>query len=234
MTVILLRHGRSASNTAHILAGRAAGVDLDHKGRAQAAELANRVGQLPIRGLVSSPLLRCRRTLEPLAQALGLAPVIDDRFSEVDYGQWTGRSIGDLVQEPLWAVVQSHASAAIFPGGEGLAQMQGRVVAAVRDHDRQFADEHGADALWLVCTHGDVIKAILVDALGLHLDNFQRVTADPGSMSAIRYTQLRPSVLHINHTGGQLSAALRGERPPQGMAGAQVPVGDAVVGGSTD
>ncbi|SOJ55832.1 Phosphoserine phosphatase 1 [Mycobacterium simulans] len=236
MTVLLLRHGRSTSNTAGILAGRSEGVDLDDKGRAQATGLIDRIGTLPIRAVVTSPLLRCRRTVEPLADALCLAPVIEDRLAEVDYGEWTGRKIGDLVNEPLWKVVQAHPSAAVFPGGEGLAQVQTRAVAAVRDHDRRLADQHGGDVLWLACTHGDVIKALIADAYGMHLDGFQRVTADPGSISVIRYTQLRPFVVHVNHTGLRLSAGLAAAPPQQekGQEKAQVPSSDAVVGGSTD
>ncbi len=230
MTVILLRHGRSTSNTAHVLAGRSEGVDLDDKGRQQAAELVDRISELPIRAVVSSPLLRCRRTIEPLADALGIEPVLDERFSEVDYGEWTGRKLADLVKEPLWGVVQAHPSAAVFPGGEGLAQVQARAVAAVRDHDTRLAEQHGGDALWLACTHGDVIKAVVADALGLHLDGFQRVSADPASMSVIHYARLRPFVLHVNHTGPRLTSALTAAPSPDGEA----PPGDAVVGGSTD
>jgi probable phosphomutase (TIGR03848 family) len=215
MTVILLRHGRSTSNTAGILAGRSEGVDLDDKGREQAAGLIDRIGDMPIRAVVTSPLLRCRRTVERLAESLCLEPLIDERIAEVDYGEWTGRKIGDLANEALWRVVQAHPSAAVFPGGEGLAQVQARAVAAVREHDRRLADEHGGDALWVACTHGDVIKAVIADAYGMHLDGFQRVTADPGSVSVVRYTPLRPFVLHVNHTGARLSAALRAGPPPK-------------------
>ncbi len=185
MTVILLRHGRSTSNTAGVLAGRSEGVDLDDRGREQAAGLIDRIGDLPIRAVVTSPLLRCRRTVAPLAEALSLEPLVDDRLAEVDYGEWTGRKIGELTNEPLWRVVQAHPSAAVFPGGEGLAQVQARSVAAVREHDRRLADQHGGDALWVACTHGDVIKALIADAYGMHLDGFQRITADPGSVSVI-------------------------------------------------
>ncbi|HWF27889.1 MAG TPA: histidine phosphatase family protein [Mycobacterium sp.] len=263
MTVILLRHGRSTSNTAGILAGRSEGVDLDDKGREQAAGLIDRIGDLPIRAVVTSPLLRCRRTVEPLAESLCLEPLIDERIAEVDYGEWTGRKIGDLAKEALWRVVQAHPSAAVFPGGEGLAQVQMRAVTAVREHDKRLADEHDGDALWLACTHGDVIKAVIADAYGMHLDGFQRVTADPGSVSVVRYTPLRPFVLHVNHTGARLSAALRAGPPPKEQstdesqaetqaesneepqkkaekeepekkADGHVPSSDAVVGGSTD
>ena len=226
MTVILLRHGRSVANTSHTLAGRTEGVELDEKGTAQAAALVQRLAGLPIKALIRSPLLRCRQTVEPLAAALGLDPVVDDRLCEVDYGQWTGRRIGELVAEPLWSVVQQQPSAAVFPGGEGLAEVQARAVAAVREHDRRLAAEHGGDTLWVACTHGDVIKSVLADALGTHLDSFQRITADPASMSVIRYTELRPFVLHVNHTGAQLAATLTSGGPSAG--------GDAVVGGTTD
>ena len=166
----------------------------------------------------------------PLPAALGVEPIVDERFAEVDYGEWTGRKIGDLVKEPLWGVVQAHPSAAVFPGGEGLAEVQTRAVAAVRDHDARLAEQHGGDALWLACTHGDVIKAVVADALALHLDGFQRVSADPASMSVIRYTRLRPFVLHVNHTGPRLSSALTAAPPSE----AEAPPDDAVVGGSTD
>ncbi len=255
MTVILLRHGRSTSNTAGVLAGRSEGVDLDDKGREQAVGLIDRIGDLPIRALVSSPLLRCRRTLEPLAEALCLEPLIEERLAEVDYGEWTGRKIGDLTSEPLWRIVQAHPSAALFPGGEGLAQVQTRAVAAVREHDRrlalQYGGAHGGDALWVACTHGDVIKSVVADAYGMHLDGFQRVTVDPASVSVIRYTELRPFVLHVNHTGARLSAPLRAGPPPKDESKveddsegdpkgepeqppAAAPSSDAVVGGSTD
>jgi probable phosphomutase (TIGR03848 family) len=250
MTVILLRHGRSTSNTAGVLAGRSEGVDLDDKGREQAAGLIDRIGDLRIRAVVSSPLLRCRRTVEPLAEALCLQPLIDDRLAEVDYGEWTGRKIGELAKEPLWRVVQAHPSAAVFPGGEGLAQVQARAVSAVREHDRRLAEEFGGNALWVACTHGDVIKSLIADAYGMHLDGFQRVTADPASVSVIQYTPLRPFVLHVNHTGARLASALRAGPPPQpeakaeangedpaesqNDAGPAVPSGDAVIGGSTD
>lgn len=214
MTVILLRHGRSTSNTAAVLAGRSAGVDLDDTGRAQAAGLVERIGALPIKAVVRSPLLRCERTVGPLVAALGVPAEVDERLTEVDYGSWTGRKIAELVTEPLWPVILAQPSAVVFPEGEPLAAVQARAVAAIRDHDRRLAARHGGDVLWLACTHGDVIKSVVADALGTHLDAFQRITVDPASMSVIRYTRLRPLVLHVNHTGVGLTAALTAPAGP--------------------
>ncbi|WP_040796590.1 histidine phosphatase family protein [Nocardia higoensis] len=206
MTVILLRHGVSTSNTARTLAGRSEGVDLTEHGDEQARAVAERLAGLPIRHIVHSPLLRCRRTVAPLAEKLGLDPRAEDRIIEVDYGDWTGKVIADLLKEPLWKVVQRHASGAIFPGGEGLAQVQQRAVAAIREHDRAFAEQHGHDVLWVACTHGDVIKSVLADALGIHLDGFQRIVVEPASVSVVRYTPHAPYVWRMNDTGADLGA----------------------------
>jgi probable phosphomutase (TIGR03848 family) len=227
-TLILLRHGRSSANTAGVLAGRTAGVALDEHGQAQAANLTTRLAPLPLAGVVSSPLLRCKQTVAGLAEQRGMEIAFDDRFAEVDYGEWTGRELRKLGKEPLWKVVQSHPSAAVFPGGEGLAGMQARAVAAVREWDAKVVAEHGPQALWVACSHGDVIKAVLADALGMHLDGFQRIVADPCSISVISYTETRPFVLRVNDTGGDLSALV----PPKRRRRKQ-PSSDAPVGGST-
>ena len=223
MTVILLRHGVSTSNTGHTLAGRTPGVELAERGREQAQALAERLAALPIAQIVRSPLLRCEQTVAPLAEKLGLPPVVEDRLAEVEYGEWTGRKLADLVKEPLWQVVQRHASGAIFPGGEGLAEMQVRSVAAIREHDRRLCAEHERDMLWLACTHGDVIKAVLADALGIHLDGFQRIVAEPASISVVRYAPTSPSVWRINDTGTDLSALAP---KPDGQTEQSVPGGE--------
>lgn len=210
MTVILLRHGRSTANTARTLAGRTPGVALDPTGLAQARDLCVRLEGLPVEAVVRSPLQRCRETIEPLAEAFGVEPVVDERLIEVDYGTWTGRELSELAEEHIWSVVQQHPSSAIFPEGESMAQMAIRAVSAVRMHDRRLADEAGRDVLWVACSHGDVIKAVLADAYGMHLDHFQRIVVEPASVSVIRYTPHRPFVLRVNDTGGDLSS-LRGE-----------------------
>jgi len=98
------------------------------------------------------------------------------------------------------ATATQHPSAAVFPNGEAMAAMSARAVAAMRYWDAQVTAEHGPDALWLACTHGDVIKAIVADAMGLHLDQFQRLVADPASVSVIRYTPTRPFLVRLNDT----------------------------------
>ncbi|MCQ4120103.1 histidine phosphatase family protein [Rhodococcus tibetensis] len=228
MTVVLLRHGRSTSNTARTLAGRSPGVELDDHGREQAEGVVARLADVAIEEIVHSPLLRCEQTVQPLARARGLTPVVEHRLVEVDYGDWTGRELKALLEEPLWKVVQQHASAAVFPGGEGLAQVQARAVAAIREHDARLVERHGRDVVWVACSHGDVIKAVLADALGSHLDGFQRIVAEPASISVVRYTSTRPYVLKMNDTGHDLSGV---NTSPASGDGATAEVSGSVPGG---
>lgn len=228
-TVVLLRHARSTANGSGVLAGRAPGVELDESGRAQAAALVDRLAAVPLAEVVCSPLLRCRQTVEPLARDRGIEPVTEDALSEVDYGEWTGRELKTLFGEKLWSVVQQHPSAAVFPAGEGLANVQTRAVAAVRAHDARIAAAHGPRAVWLLCSHGDVLKSIIADALGQHLDSFQRIVVNPASVSVVQYTDTRPFVLRVNDTGGELASIV----PPEPKQEGDSPTGDAVPGGAT-
>ncbi|ONI86756.1 phosphoglycerate mutase [Saccharothrix sp. ALI-22-I] len=232
-TVILLRHARSTANGSGVLAGRQTGVRLSDRGEDQAKALVDRLSGIPLSDVVTSPLERCRQTLEPLLAERGIDPSVEPDLAEVDYGQWTGRAINDLLKEPLWTVVQQHPSAAVFPDGEGLAAVQARAVAAVRAHDARITAEHGPRAVWLVCSHGDVIKALLADALGVHLDGFQRIVVDPASVSVVQYTETRPFVLRVNDNGGDLSGLAPAPEKGAPEKTDEPPSSDAVVGGTT-
>ncbi|AXG77032.1 histidine phosphatase family protein [Streptomyces paludis] len=201
-TLILVRHGRSTANTAGLLAGWTPGVALDERGAAQAAALPGRLAGVPLAAVVSSPLQRCLETLQPLLDARpGTEVRTDDRIGECHYGDWSGRKLAELADEPLMTVVQQHPSAAAFPGGESMRAMQARAVEAVREWNARVEEEHGEDAVFLMCSHGDIIKALVADALGMHLDLFQRIHVDPCSVTAVRYTRLRPFVLRLGDTG---------------------------------
>ncbi len=225
--VILVRHGRSTANADGVLAGWSPGVALDESGREQAAALAGRLSGLPLAAVVSSPLQRCRETVAPLlATRPELPGHTEERLGECRYGDWTGRKLAELAGEPLWKTVQQHPSAAVFPGdgGESVRAMQARAVDAVRDWNARIEAEHGENAAYLVCSHGDIIKSLVADALGMHLDLFQRLSVEPCSVTAIRYTALRPFLVRLGDTGDFGGLTPRTE----GAAAAE-----AVVGGAT-
>ncbi len=216
--MLLVRHGLTAA-TGTMLTGRTPGVHLDERGRRQAAALRDRLRPVPLAAIVSSPLERCLETAAIVGEGRPGSPEIDDRLAEVQYGDWTGRELRALARDPLWKVVQLHPSAATFPGGEALRDTQARAVTAVREWNARL----GAGATWLLCSHGDVIKAILADALGMHLDQFQRIHVDPCSLSVVRYEELRPFVVRVNDTGDLEDLRPRRRRSRRGS--------EAVVGG---
>jgi len=245
-TVLLVRHGLTAS-TGQLLTGWTPGVSLDDRGLAQAKALAERLAPVPLTAIVTSPLERCQQTAEAIAGARGEAasesagsapagnaptdsgegmqPVVDERLGECRYGDWTGRPLKELAKDPLWPAVQAHPSSVRFPGpdGEAMLDMQHRAVTAVRDWNERL----GPEATYVICSHGDVIKAIVADALGLHLDMCQRIQADPCSLTVIRYTPLRPFLVRLNDVGGSVADLL--PRPPSGDD--DLGESDAAVGG---
>lgn len=228
-TLLLLRHGRTTANASGGLAGRQP-VELDETGRAQAVKAGERLRPLPLAAVVTSPLIRCRQTLElALPDA---APVVEEDLTEAGYGDWEGQSLKTLAKEPLWRVVQGHPSAVVFPNGEAMAAMSARAIAAVRKWDARVTADSGPEALWLACSHGDVIKAIVADAMGLHLDQFQRIVADPASVTVIRYTPGRPFLVRSNDTGGDLTSLIP-PKPARRRRRAAAPSSDAVVGGGS-
>lgn len=241
-TVILVRHGRTTANASGLLAGRTPGVQLDETGQAQVAATGERIAAVPLAAAFTSPQERCVATAEAITSSQSpdgghnSPAVVEERLAECDYGDWQGRSIQELAAEPLWGTVQVHPSAVTFPGGESMRTMQERAVAAVRERDAQVGAESGDSAVWLAVSHGDVIKAVLADALGMHLDLFQRINVDPASVSVIRYTAERPYVLAMNTHAGDLSWLASGpatptDAEPDDGTGADTAQGGAVIGG---
>jgi len=224
----VVRHGLTAS-TGSALTGWTPGVVLDDRGTKQARALGDRLAGVRLDAIVSSPLERCQQTAAAIAEASTgpkLTVEADDRLGECRYGDWTGQSLRKLAKDPLWRVVQQHPSGVTFPGenGESMLGMQQRAVGAVRDWNARL----GAGAVYLICSHGDVIKAILADSLGMHLDMCQRIQVDPCSLSVIRYTPVRPFVLRMNDTGGDVTGLVRHDRRKPAGAGSD---SDAEIGG---
>ena len=226
--VLLVRHGLTAT-TGSVLTGWTPGIPLDDRGRRQAEALAARLVPVELDAIISSPLERCRQTADAIAAAGAARPAVqeDARLGECHYGDWTGQPRKRLAKEPLWRVVQAHPGAARFPGedGESITDMQHRAVSAVRDWNRQL----GGDAAYLICSHADVIKSVIADSLGMHIDMLQRIQVDPCSLTAIRYTPLRPFVQRMNDTGGVVDSLKKPEpRRSRAMARRET---EAPVGG---
>jgi probable phosphomutase (TIGR03848 family) len=180
--IVLLRHAHSTANLKNVLAGRTEGVVLSSKGENQAAELVERIGKSRFDAVVVSPIERCSQTIAPWLAAYGngIVPFVDEGFSEVDYGMWTGKSLAVLQRNKLWKIVQEHPSQMVFPQGESLMGMQSRAVASFYK-----VNELKGKNPRLIVSHGDVIKSIVAHVLGMHLDQFQRLVIEPASMTVI-------------------------------------------------
>lgn len=219
--LLLIRHGRSTANVDGVLAGRAPGVMLDDVGTTTATALGRRLAPAGVRAVVTSPL---ERTRETAALAFPDIPaVIDERLVECDYGDWQGRPLSELATLDLWRDVQSRPDEVTFPNGESMANMARRAVECVRQWDRTLRDEHGDQVVWAAVSHGDVIKAIVADALGLPLRNFQSLMVEPASVSVIRFGTDSAAVVKWNDAGeGWVSslAYVPAQSTPGGEAGA--------------
>lgn len=212
--LLLIRHGRTPANVEGILAGRTPGVELDDVGKKSAYELGDRLGVVPVKHVVTSPLERTQQTA-----SLALSSVtidLDDRLIECDYGSWQGRKISELATEDLWKVVQERPADVVFPDGEAMAAMASRAVECIREWDAKLSAEHGDDVVWAAVSHGDVIKAICADALGMTLNDFQRIMIDPCSVSVIRYSSSGSAVSKLNDTGTGWLEKLQVEAPQLG------------------
>ena len=192
--VVLIRHAHSEANAAGILSGRRPNIALSEKGRKQAQELAERLGQIKVKELRISPLQRCIETIDPWKSTKTRIRSIEDHgITEVDYGKWSGRTLRSLSREKLWKIVQENPSRVFFPDGEGLSNMQARAV------DSMYAgiSSPGTGALVLV-SHGDVIKALVASNLGMRLDDFQRIIIDPASITVFDFSSKTPRLLLLN------------------------------------
>jgi probable phosphoglycerate mutase len=199
--LLLVRHGQTPT-TGATLPGRAKGLHLAETGHVQAGQVATRIAGLSgVTAVYASPLERTRETAAPIARALGLKITTNRGLLECDFGEWTGAKLATLRKKPEWQRVQRYPSGFRFPGGESFAEMQVRMVSTLD----ALAAEHRGQTVVAV-SHADPIKAAVANALGTHLDLFQRIVISPCSVTAILSTDAGPIVLAVNSTGQDLKA----------------------------
>lgn len=206
-TLLLIRHGRTAANANGILAGRTPGVVLDEVGRETTKALAIRLKEVKVAQVVVSPLERTKESAGLLFDA-SVPTALEDRLLECDYGTWQGLKLSELTTNELWPVVQQRPDEMIFPDGESMNDMAARASSAVREWDAKLVAQHGSDVVWAAVSHGDIIKAICADAMGLPLRKFQTLMIDPASVSVVHYSDQGSAVGKLNDTGDSWLAKL--------------------------
>jgi len=219
MRLVLIRHAHSESNASGVLSGRLPNIHLSEKGRKQAENLATRLGLFPVSEVRVSPMERCEETIQPWLQMhekKDAKPnvITDHAVNEVDYGLWSGKKLISLSRKREWKTVQESPSRMYFPNGEGIAAMQSRAMATVHDLAKLPSNK-----VAMIISHGDVIKSILASALGMHLDEFQRIIVDPASVSIIEYSSVKPRVLLINDSRAVVTDLLLAPKRSKNLLG---------------
>ena len=176
--VYFVRHGQHGL-VDKTLAGRMAGVHLSAEGERQAAALARHFTTIELAAVLSSPLERCRETAAPVATARGLAVETDAGLTEIDCGEWTGKSFEDLQGDPRWFAWNHERGRSRTPGGESTAELQARIMGVL---EARVATE-AAPAI--LVTHSDVIKVAVATLLGAPLDWHDRLVVDPASITTL-------------------------------------------------
>jgi probable phosphoglycerate mutase len=191
-TFYFVRHGVT-SHTGNRLTGWTPGVHLTEDGRDEVEALARWLAGVPFKAVYSSPIDRTLETARIVAAPHDLSVRTRRGLGEVQYGTWTNRPIRSLMKTKLWGTVQRWPSAARFPNGETLREVQVRAIAEVE----KLAEEHTKGAVCCV-SHGDVIKLIAAHYLGVHIDLFQRIVIAPASATVVSVDPRGPYVLSIN------------------------------------
>ena len=192
MTVFyLLRHGEPS--VFGRINGRLPGVGLSDKGRGEITAVAERLAAEKIDAIYASPLQRTRETAEILADRLALPVLYREDVIELDFGEWTGLTADQIRKDERWHMWSNCRSIATIPGGESWRKVQDRVVHALFDLRRLHPDDSV-----VVVSHGDVIRAGLLFALGMPLDFHSRLEVGLASLNTIRLDGSGIRVLAFN------------------------------------
>jgi probable phosphoglycerate mutase len=193
--LFLIRHG--TNDWVHgRLAGWTPGVHLNEDGKRQATALSDRLGDLPIAAIYSSPLERCIETAQAISEPRTMTLRVVEGIGEVRYGEWQGAELKELYKHELWPGVQHYPSGTRFPGGETLGEVQARAIATLDGLRAQHPKQ-----IFAVVSHADLIRLVVAYYIGMHIDLFQRLVIGPASLTALQFDRMGPRLLAYNESG---------------------------------
>lgn len=193
--VLLVRHAENEYLSKGLLAGRKPGVHLNENGRKQAQAIADKLKDTPIKALYSSPLERAVETAEPIAAALDLEVITREGLTEVDYGDWQGKTLKSLARLKIWRHLQHKPSLFCFPGGESFSEAQHRITQEVN----RICATHDPKHVIICVSHADPIKLAVAYYAGMPLDSFQRLVIGRASITALSISNVSSQLITLNY-----------------------------------
>jgi probable phosphoglycerate mutase len=193
--IFLIRHGENDYVKESRLAGRLPNIHLNEVGRIQAKAVAERLKSLSMKAIYSSPLERAMETAGPIAEAASINVILREGLLETDYGDWQGKTLKSLRRRKLWRTVQNRPSMARFPGGESFAECQIRVISEIE----AIRSQHKPKDMFACVFHADPIKLAVTYYLGMPLDNFQRLSVAPASITTLHIGDTSSQLLTLNY-----------------------------------
>ena len=194
-TFLLIRHAVT-DEVGGVLSGRSAGVELNARGEAQAAKLAETLVNRRIHAIFTSPLERAKQTAFAISAVQELDVLECDALVEVDFGKWTRKTFAELERDPLWKRFNEARGFVAAPAGESFPAVQERVLTLMRS----LSNERPHQTIALV-SHADVIKAALLGILAAPPQSIHQLEISPASVSEVEWGEWMPRVVGINCAG---------------------------------
>jgi broad specificity phosphatase PhoE len=175
-------------------------VSLNPAGREQAETLASRLAGLPIAAVYSSPLERALQTAQPIAERRGLSVQQLEGLNEIDFGEWTGKTLAELKPVSQWQSFNSYRSGTRIPGGETMLEVLSRTL---KEFER-LQGLHPDGSLVAIVSHADVLRGVIAHFLGMPLDLLLRLELGPASVSMVELRSYGPRLLLLNSLAGPI------------------------------
>ncbi|WP_297055735.1 histidine phosphatase family protein [Thermosulfurimonas sp.] len=175
---LLLRHEETESPRGVLYGQR--DVPLSSRGRRRTEKLVERLSRLPVEAVYSSDLSRALYGAELLSRRTGAPLFVTPLLREIDFGEWTGLSLSELLEIPEFAQRLATPEKISPPGGESLSQLFAR---ASRMLDLIRRKHPGG--LVVTFAHGGFNRALVSSVLGLSPRRFFTLEQHPGALNLL-------------------------------------------------
>lgn len=194
-TFLLVRHGETDAVGKSIM-GWTPGWHLNPKGRAEVKALAERLRELPVRAVYTSPLERAVETAAEIARPHAIEPQPVQELGEFHAGEWEGKILAELDGRDDWRRFNQFRSGTRAPGGETMMEAQMRMIRQLEGLWSRHRDETA-----VIVSHGDPLRAVVAYYLGIPLDLMLRFEILTASVSVLQLADWGARILCVSNKG---------------------------------